>query len=145
MIRDMHYVSNREYALQFVDRDTGEPEIHLTKQSDKDVTDVNKIIARYKKTGLIDHVARGVAQYGDFTSVNEYQESLNRVMSAQQSFAGLPADVRARFDNDPGAFFEFATNPANHNALVDMGLAIAKPVKLDQSLLDVTGLSDTNS
>lgn len=143
-MRDMNYVSNRAYALQFVDNETGEPEVHLTKQSDKDFTDVNHIIARYKKTGLIDHVARGVAQYGDFTSVNEYQESLNRVIRANDSFMALPAAVRAKFDNDAGLFFEYVTNPANHAELVQMGLANAKPETLDQSLLDVTGLSDTN-
>lgn len=123
-IRNMQYRSKSAHALHFVDAD-GVPEVSRTKQSDFDSTDVNKILAKYKRTGLLEHVAKGVAQYGDFTSVNEYQESLNRVISAQQSFADLPSKVREFFGNDPGRFFEFATNPANADKLIEMGLATA--------------------
>jgi phage internal scaffolding protein len=108
----------------FVD-ENGEPEVTKTVQSEKDNVDVNNIIARHNKTGLIDHVAKGVAQYGDFTEVNEYRENLDMVRKAQESFAALPSDVRKRFDNDPGKFFEFATDPKNLEEMVKMGLAEA--------------------
>lgn len=124
VIRDAFYESKGAHALHFVDAD-GNPELSRTKQADKDQTDIHKILDRYNRTGLVDHVAKGVAQYGDFTNVNEYQEALNITLRAQQSFAGLPAKVRAKFGNDPGAFFEFATNPENHEKLVEMGLANA--------------------
>jgi len=134
-IRDAFFNSERRYALKFVD-ENGQPELSLTKQADKDQTDIQNIIARYKRTGLIEHVAKGVAMYGDFTEVNEYQEALNRVIRARQSFQGLPSDVRDRFDNDPGRFFEFATDPKNLDEMRKMGLANAeapapKPVKVE--------------
>lgn len=113
--------------LMFVD-ENGEPEVTKTVQSEKDRVEVNNIIRRYNKTGLVDHVAKGKAMYGDFTEVNEYRENLDMVKKAQDSFAGLPSEIRKKFDNDPGKFFEFATNPENADALVEMGLAhVEKP------------------
>lgn len=97
----------------------------LTQQHFKDETDIQKIIKQYDRTGLIRHVARGVAQYGDYSEINEYREALDVVMMANASFMELPAAVRRRFNNDAGEFFEFATNPANAEEMVAMGLAEA--------------------
>lgn len=109
-------------GLEFVDED-GLPVESLTKQAHKNECDINKIVANYDRTGLITHVKEASAQYGDFTEVNEYQESLNTVIHAQNAFDELPAHVRKKFQNDPGAFFEFATNPNNHDDMVELGLA----------------------
>ena len=95
----------------------------LTEQNHRDACDVHHIVRKYDQTGLIQHVNTAVAQYGDFTEVNEYQESLNTVIRAQDAFDQLPAKIRAKFNNDPGEFFEFATNPANLQEMVDLGLA----------------------
>jgi len=83
------------------------------------------VLKQYDKTGLITHVNRAKAQYGDFTQVNEYQESLNIVIRAQNAFDELPSDVRKKFHNDPGEFLEFATNPDNQQEMVTLGLARA--------------------
>ena len=95
----------------------------LTEQNHRDACDVHHIVRRYDQTGLIQHVNTAVAQYGDFTEVNEYQESLNTVIRAQDAFDQLPAKIRAKFNNDPGEFFEFATNPDNLQEMIDLGLA----------------------
>lgn len=99
------------------------PEEVITEQHHKDACSISTILAQYDRTGLITHVSRAVAQYGDFTEVNEYRDSLHVVMRADEAFRALPSDVRRRFDNDPGAFFEFATDPANFDEMVEMGLA----------------------
>jgi phage internal scaffolding protein len=96
-----------------------------TKQSFKGLTDINTIIRQYDRTGLINHVNQAAAQYGDFSAVNEYQESLNLVLNAQGAFMELPSAIRKRFGNDPGAFFEFATDPSNLEEMVRLGLARA--------------------
>jgi len=111
--------------LFFVDSE-GEPldgARSLTEQAHCKRCDVNNILAQYDKTGLITHVNKAVGEYGDFTAVNEYQESLNTVIAAREAFAELPSKIRARFNNDPGEFFEFATNPDNGQAMVELGLA----------------------
>lgn len=95
----------------------------LTQQHMKDETDIRKIIDKYDRTGLIGHVQRGVAQYGDFSEINEYREALDIIANANATFAELPAVIREKFANDAGAFLEFATNPENLEEMQVMGLA----------------------
>lgn len=95
----------------------------MTEQHHKQACDVDLILRKYDKTGLITHVNNAVAHYGDYTEVNEYQECLNLVNKAKDDFLQLPSEIRKRFENDPGLFFEFAGNPANRDALVELGLA----------------------
>ena len=94
-----------------------------TEQHHKQLCDINNIIRSYDKTGLVQHVNQAKAMYGDFTEVNEYQESLNLVLRAQASFDELPSAIRRRFANDPGAFMEFVTNPENLDEMIKLGLA----------------------
>lgn len=112
----------KRVSLDFFD-DDGEPLQGRTKQSFKDQCDINCILRNYDKTGLITHVNDATARYGDFTEVNEYQDSLNLVIEADRAFSELPSHVRKRFGNDPGAFFEFATDPDNFDQMVELGLA----------------------
>lgn len=116
------YGERNRVATSFLDEE-GNPLPSMTQQNFKAECEINNILRRYDKTGLITHVNNAVAQYGDYTEVNEYQESLNMVINAQNAFNELPSEVRKRFGNDPGAFFEFATNPANHEEMVRLGLA----------------------
>lgn len=97
----------------------------LTQQQFAHDADVRNIIKQYDRTGLIANVNRGVARYGDYSEINEYREALDLVISAQESFSELPSNIREMFSNDPGAFFEFATNPENAAEMVKLGLAEA--------------------
>ena len=106
----------------------------LTQQHFKKETDIVEIIKKHDRTGIIEHVARGVAQYGDYSEVNEYREALDMVNNATANFMSLPADLRKMFDNDPGAFFEFATDPKNEAKMQEMGLA-EKPQDVAPDLL----------
>lgn len=101
-----------------------EGQVSMTEQSHKDACDINSVLRRYDQTGLLTHVNQAKALYGDFTETNEYQDSLNLVIRAQNSFAELPSSLRKRFGNDPGAFFEFVTNPDNVDEMVKLGLAV---------------------
>lgn len=105
------------------------PEETLTEQHHVDACSTSTILKQYDRTGLITHVNRSVASYGDYTEVNEYQEALNMTIRAQNAFDELPSTVRKKFHNDPGEFFEFATNPDNLDEMIDLGLAnrIAEP------------------
>ena len=95
----------------------------LTQQHFLEECDIKTIIKKHDRTGLIQHVAQGVAEYGDYSEVHEYREALDLINAADESFAGLPADVRKAFNNDAGEFFEFATNPDNAGKMVELGLA----------------------
>jgi phage internal scaffolding protein len=111
-------------SKSFLDED-GNQKIGRTEQHHKSDVDINNILRKYDKTGLIVHVNKAVADYGDYTEVNEYKENLNAVMNAQNMFNELPSHIRKRFANDPGEFIEFVTNPDNAQEMVDLGLADA--------------------
>lgn len=97
------------------------------KQEFKAECDINTIMAKYAKTGLLEHVNRYQGQYGDFSEVVDYQEALNLVSQAQEAFQSLPASIRTRFENDPGKYLAFVQDPANSAELVKMGLAVKSP------------------
>lgn len=93
----------------------------LTQQHSKDEVDINNIMARYIKTGVLDHVTKYEAQYIE-TSECDYHQSMNIIRKADEMFLELPAKVRKQFDNDPGEFLSFVENPVNHSKLAEMGL-----------------------
>jgi len=99
----------------------------LTQQHMKDECDINRILKKYQKEGILRHVAKFAGRYEDLPDSIDYQESLNAVMAAQEAFISLPSSVRGRFDNDPGRFLAFVGDPANSNELVSMGLASHRP------------------
>lgn len=109
------------YAPRKVQLDCQDPS--LTKQSFADECDINAILNRWQKTGIIDHINQVAPQYIDLSAVSDYHTSLNQVVAAQESFMALPAAIRARFGNDPGAFLAFAADPLNAQSLIDLGLA----------------------
>ena len=94
----------------------------LTEQNHKDETDINKIVRKYNKTGLIDHLNQFEKQYADMTGY-DYQDAMNTIAAANTMFEGLPSAIRNRFDNDPAKFINFVDDENNANELVKMGLA----------------------
>lgn len=100
----------------------------MTQQHHVEQVKVQNLIKQYDRTGILTHVAQGVAHYGDYSKVNEYQQYLDFVNMANASFAELPSQIREKFGNDPGQFFEFATDPKNKGAMEEMGL-FPKPIE----------------
>lgn len=94
-----------------------------TQQNFGPETDINRIMAKYEKTGLLTHVSTYAGQYGDFSGVPDYKSGLERIMAADEMFMSLPARIRDRFNNDPAQFIEFATDEKNLDSLREMGLA----------------------
>ncbi len=92
-----------------------------TKQSFKKECDINHIMAKYQKTGLVDHFNENKPQYGFVTAV-DFRGSLELVRAAQDQFAGLPSSVRRRFDESPAEFLAFCEDPANREEAAVLGL-----------------------
>lgn len=92
----------------------------LAQQHMVDDTDINKLMEKYTITGELPQVQAPPLQ-GDFTEVMTYQESLNLMIRARQSFDALPAKVRARFDHDPGEFVNFMSDEGNRDEIRKMG------------------------
>lgn len=107
-----------------------------TKQADLAATDINLIMARYMKTGVLPEGVSASELYGDFSTVPDFLEAQNIVARANEQFDALPAALRKEFDNDAARFLEFASNPDNTQALGDMlaesvGLERVDPTPLD--------------
>jgi len=100
----------------------------LTKQSFRDECDINNILRQFNVTGQLP-VGSVQPQYGDFSGITDYQSALNAVMAAQDSFLALPAKLRARFDNDPALFVEFASDEANKEEMKALGLLSQETVQ----------------
>ena len=98
----------------------------MTEQCHKTECDIGSILRKYDKTGLLTHVNKAVADYGDFSEVNEYKESLNKVIAAQEAFGDLPSGIRKKFGNDPGNYLEFVSEPKNKEEMIKLGLANAE-------------------
>lgn len=92
-----------------------------TKQAHKDECDINNILARYKRTGVLDFQQRHEPQYGDVTAL-EFQQAQFTVAAAKGMFAAMPSHLRHRFDNDPYKFLAFVHDERNRVEAEDLGL-----------------------
>lgn len=78
-----------------------------TKQSFKDECDINFIMARYERTGVLPDASRlELARYADMSGF-DFQDAMMLVAGAKSAFMELPAELRAQFDNDPGKLVHF--------------------------------------
>lgn len=97
-----------------------------TIQDPRDECDINLLMAKYRKTGMITHLAKYPPRYEDVSDAVTYQEALNIVGAAEYEFMKLSAEIRARFGNDPGKFLEFVGDPDNVDEMIKLGLAVKR-------------------
>lgn len=98
-----------------------------TKQSFKEESDINTIVKRFGLTGQLPEGVKAPT-YGDFTEVMDFHTAMNAVAAAGEAFDRMPAEIRARFNNDPGAFVDFCSNDENRAEAEKMGLVVPKEV-----------------
>lgn len=94
----------------------------MTKQEFSKESDINAILKRFEKTGMIDHVNNKTPNYMDVSGVRDYREAIENVRVVDEYFTQLPADLRARFANDPAVFLDFMSDGDNYNEAVKLGL-----------------------
>lgn len=98
----------------------------LTQQHMREEADINTIVKRFGLGGSVPEGFRP-PEFGDFSDVVDYQSALNAVRSAAQTFMELPAELRARFRNDPQEFMTFCHDPKNGDEMVTLGLRTPAP------------------
>ena len=94
---------------------------YRTEQHHKMECDINNIIKKYDRTGLITHISKIEAKFGDFTG-EEFQTMQNIVAGAKTMFNELPVEIRKEFDNDPQKLISFMENPDNRERAIELGL-----------------------
>lgn len=98
-----------------------------TQQQFKDEADINHIMRKYGADPVaFNALTRKGGVYADFSEIKDYHGMLQEVADAQDAFASLPADLRSRFENDPGKLISFLQNPKNYDEGVELGLFEAK-------------------
>lgn len=101
----------------------------LTKQSFREESDINVIVARFNLTGQLP-VGIRMPSYGDFADVFDFQTAMNAIAHANEAFDAMPAGVRARFHNDPAEFVAFCSDQANREEAEKLGLVMPKAAAL---------------
>ena len=129
----------RPFSMQRRLRDPAKDAIECgggrTKQEFREECDINVLMKRYERTGVPPSARIGNPTYVDAADLPSYMEALQLVRDAHENFEALPARVRAEFQNDPQAFVQFASDPANKEKLREWGLGA--PVEAPPAPLEV--------
>ncbi len=111
-----------KYALLFPTDDSRC--VSRTKQSFAKDADINNILAKFLKTGVLGSglVSERIGAFADVSSGDSYRNVLDKVAAAEASFMTLDSDVRFRFDNKVANVLDFLADPDNHDEAVELGL-----------------------
>lgn len=110
--------------------------ISRTKQNFAKDADINNIMSRYRRTGLlVDPVSCSYRRpnFGDFSDMVELPFLIDRIRSAQSSFMVLPAALRERFHNEVAELIDFVSDPKNVKEAVDLHLLPASVLPQENS------------
>jgi len=86
--------------------------------------DINNIMYKYGKTGILGDPSRPVSQpiFGDFSKDFDLRATLDLVRNANEQFMLLNSEVRSRFKNDVANVLDFVADPANAEEARNLGL-----------------------
>lgn len=112
----------------------------LTKQSHRDETNINYIMAKYNKTGLLTFGSTHQPEYMAIKDT-DFQSAMNTVVRANEMFAELTSTLRKKFNNNPEEFFRYVHDPANLDEMYELGLAVRPPPPPDPAPAPVTSPS----
>lgn len=82
----------------------------MTEQHHARACDINAIMAKYVKTGVIEHLSRYEPTFADVSEL-DFKRSLDTVARVEQEFADLPAFVRDHYENDPQEYINALRTP----------------------------------
>lgn len=110
-----------------------DPDEDCAQQQFKEDCDINTIVKRFGLTGQLPE-GLSMPVSGDFTQAVDYHTAMNLVRQADEEFLRIPAEVRARFNNDPGALMAFLEDASNREEAVKLGLVNA-PVEKTRDMV----------
>lgn len=111
---------------------TSNNEMSRTKQDQKDAADIHKILERYTRTGQIPQNTLD-PMYGDFSQITDFREARNSLIEAENTFFGLPSEIRSKFQNDPAKMIDFLSDEKNRDEAIKLGL-VSKPEEIIKPL-----------
>lgn len=107
----------------------------MTDTSFADTVDINNIVDKHTGNPKLDAAYTSqVGTYIDNLELQDYNQSVDRVLAAQEAFMALPAKTRDRFANDPAKLIEFMADQNNYDEGVKLGLVAKREEK--QTLIE---------
>lgn len=103
-------------------------DVSLAQQHFAEECDINTIVKRFGLTGELPSDVRAPT-YGDFVGIVDFHSAMNAIARANEAFDEMPAEVRARFQNNPAEFVAFCSDEKNRAEAEKLGLVFAKKVE----------------
>lgn len=93
----------------------------VVQQHLKDQCNVNKIMNKYVKTGVLEHIKENQGFYGDCIGI-DFRSVQDKVIRGQEAFNALPAKIRKLMNNDPANFVEWMNSDEDLDMKRELGL-----------------------
>lgn len=105
-------------------------------QSFKDECDINRIMAKFRRTGVLNWVNEHQGKFEDVTG-HDFREAMDTLVRAREVFDDLPAHIRSEFHNDPAAFLDFchSTKESDRARARELGLLQAPKPEVEPVLV----------
>jgi len=104
-----------------------DPAEDQTQQHFERETNINQIVSRYQKTGVLPTALIREVQFGEVGP--DLVQSLNKIKAAKEQFMQLPAKIRDEFENNPDHFLRFLADPHNYEKAKSLGIVEEKVVE----------------
>lgn len=97
----------------------------LADQSQKDECDINTIVDRFGITGHLPE-SGVMPRYAVLEEVGDFQQYMGRQIAAEEAYNAMPSGLRRIVGSSYRDFLNFVDDPANHEKLVEFGLAVKR-------------------
>lgn len=103
-----------------------------TQQEFKDEVNINKIVEKYRRTGMLrssNAVRQTEPMYGDFTAY-DYIDNQRKMAVIKNQFSNIPPEERAKHNNDPAVWLDAKITAQND------AIAAAEAKKQEEMILN---------
>lgn len=101
-------------------------DVVLTQQHLAEDCDINNIILKHARGEAVNIIDPAQMIYGDFTSLEDFHSTMNRLKRTEEAWEQMPANIKKRFNQNPGELIEFLNNDANREEAEQLGLVEKK-------------------
>lgn len=116
-----------------------------TDQSFAEEADINNIMRRYMKTGILGDPLQPqmAARFEDVTGAPEdFLEAQQKLLAADESFMRLPSKLRRRFNDSPVELMRFLSDAGNRAEAINLGLIAPEKAQKTPEKVSVGTLGD---
>jgi len=110
-------------------------EFGAAKQEFLEEADINRIMAKYRQTGVVQVASQMPPQFGEDVGFKTYAEAHEALKVAQEQFLKLPPEIRLELGNDPGRYREVSSQEGLRAVVERIGARQRKRLEQAQALV----------